>query len=198
MKSTFAVLMLSIASCIPMNATAQWSLAPSSAELNFLSTKVLMNMNSITEISRFQTLSGTVSDDGELTLKVKLGSVDTQVPIRDQRLRDWVFEVSKYQEAVISAKIAKASLSELVVGKPLRIKQGLILKTHSKTIPLEADLQLVKSPDGSIYVSTTTPILLDVKQLELNKGVEKLIEVMSLASINQQIPITFYGRFIES
>ena len=198
MKPIFTVLVLSIASCISMNASAQWSLAPSSAELNFLSTKVLSNMNSITEQSRFQTLSGAVSDDGELTLKVKLASVDTQVPIRDQRLRDWVFEVSKYQEAVISAKITKANLNALAVGKPLRIKQGLILKAHGKAIPLEAELQLVKSQDGSIYVSTTSPILLDVKQLELNKGVEKLIDVMGLASINQQIPITFYGKFIES
>ncbi len=198
MKPIFTVLVLSIASCISMNASAQWSLAPSSAELNFLSTKVLSNMNSITEQSRFQTLSGAVSDDGELTLKVKLASVDTQVPIRDQRLRDWVFEVSKYQEAVISAKITKANLNALAVGKPLRIKQGLILKAHGNAIPLEAELQLVKSQDGSIYVSTTSPILLDVKQLELNKGVEKLIDVMGLASINQQIPITFYGKFIES
>ena len=126
MKPIFTVLVLSIASCISMNASAQWSLAPSSAELNFLSAKVLSNMNSITEQSRFQALSGAVSDDGELTLKVKLASVDTQVPIRDQRLRDWVFEVSKYQGAVISAKITKANLNALAVGKPLRIKQGLM------------------------------------------------------------------------
>ncbi|MPY23576.1 YceI family protein [Shewanella sp. YLB-07] len=198
MKSILPLLLLSIVSFTSMNASAQWSLAPSSAELKFLSTKVLMNKQSITEISSFQTLSGTVSDDGELELKVKLGSVNTQISIRDQRLRDWVFEVSKFQDAEISGKIAKVNLTALAVGAPLRIKLALVLKAHGKEIPLEADLQLVKDLGGSIYVSSISPILLDVKQLGLNIGIEKLIEVMGLASINQQVPITFYGKFIES
>ena len=198
MKSILPLLLLSIVSFTSMNASAQWSLAPSSAELKFLSTKVLMNKQSITEISSFQTLSGTVSDEGELELKVKLGSVNTQISIRDQRLRDWVFEVSKFQDAEISGKIAKVNLTALAVGAPLRIKLALVLKAHGKEIPLEADLQLVKDLGGSIYVSSISPILLDVKQLGLNIGIEKLIEVMGLASINQQVPITFYGKFIES
>ena len=198
MKSILPLLLLSIVSFTSMNASAKWSLAPSSAELKFLSTKVLMNKQSITEISSFQTLSGTVSDDGELELKVKLGSVNTQISIRDQRLRDWVFEVSKFQDAEISGKIAKVNLTALAVGAPLRIKLALVLKAHGKEIPLEADLQLVKDLGGSIYVSSISPILLDVKQLGLNIGIEKLIEVMGLASINQQVPITFYGKFIES
>ncbi|NRD73217.1 YceI family protein [Shewanella sp. VB17] len=198
MKTNLAAMILSIASLTSMNASAQWSLAPSSAELKFLSTKVFTNKQSVTETSSFHTLSGKVSDEGELHLTVNLGSVDTQVSIRDQRLRDWVFEVAKYQNAEISAKIDKANFSDLTVGKPLRIKQSLILKTHGKSLPLAADLQLVKDLDGSIHVASISPILLDVKQLGLNEGVEKLIEVMGLASINQQIPITFYGRFIES
>ncbi|QDO85637.1 YceI family protein [Shewanella psychropiezotolerans] len=198
MKSILPLLLLSIVSFTSMNASAQWSLAPSSAELKFLSTKVLMNKQSITEISSFQTLSGTVSDDGELELKVKLGSVNTQISIRDQRLRDWVFEVSKFQDAEISGKIAKVNLTALAVGAPLRIKLALVLKAHGKEIPLEADLQLVKDLGGSIYVSSISPILFDVKQLGLNISIEKLIEVMGLASINQQVPITFYGKFIES
>ena len=127
MKPTFAALILSITSLTSMNATAQWSLSSSSAELNFLSTKVLTNKQSITETSSFKSLSGTVSDEGELQLTVQLGSVNTQIPIRDQRLRDWVFEVSKYQNADISANIAKEDLAALVVGKPLRIKQDLLL-----------------------------------------------------------------------
>lgn len=198
MKPIFAAVILLITSLSSMNASAQWSLAPSSAELNFLSTKVFANKRSVTETSSFKTLSGIVSDEGELRLNVNLGSVDTQVSIRDQRLRDWVFEVSKYQNAKIFAKIDKANFNGLTVGKPLRIKQSLVLKIHGKELPLEADLQLVKDLDGSIHVASISPILLDVKQLGLNEGVEKLIEVMGLASINQQIPITFYGTFIEN
>jgi polyisoprenoid-binding protein YceI len=197
MKTTFAMLILSITLLSSTSASAQWILDSESAELNFLSTKVLINKQSITEISGFNTLSGSVSDDGELMLTVQLESVNTQVPIRDQRLRDWVFQVEKYSSVEISGQVSKVDLKALVVGKPMGITQAFILKTHGKSLPLKAELQLVKSADGALHVSTLTPILLDVKQLDMNLGVEKLIEVMGLASINQQIPITFNGTFTE-
>ncbi|ACA88240.1 YceI family protein [Shewanella woodyi] len=197
MKTTFATLLLSIALLGSTQASAQWTLDSNSAALNFLSTKVLINKQSITEVSGFNTLSGTVSDDGEFMLMVQLESVNTQVPIRDQRLRDWVFQVEKYSRVEISGQISKLELKDLAIGKPKGITQALILKTHGKVLTLKAELQLVKSADGALHVSTLTPILLDIKQLDMNLGVEKLIEVMGLASINQQIPITFYGTFTE-
>ncbi|WP_394388972.1 YceI family protein [Shewanella woodyi] len=197
MKTTFATLLLSIALLGSTQASAQWTLDSNSAALNFLSTKVLINKQSITEMSGFNTLSGTVSDDGEFMLTVQLESVNTQVPIRDQRLRDWVFQVEKYSRVEISGQISKLELKDLTIGKPKGVTQSLILKTHGKVLTLKAELQLVKSADGALHVSTLTPILLDTRQLDMNLGIEKLIEVMGLASINQQIPITFYGTFTE-
>lgn len=44
-------------------------------------------------------------------------------------------------------------------------------------------------------VTTRTPIILDVKQMDMSKGVAQLVEVMGLSSIVEQVPVSFSGTF---
>ncbi|CAA6810964.1 MAG: Polyisoprenoid-binding protein YceI, partial [uncultured Thiotrichaceae bacterium] len=76
-------------------ATADWSLDNEQSSLYFASTKTEVT----SEINRFKTLTGSITEKGVATLEIDLASVDTGVEIRDQRMGKYFFEIDKFATA---------------------------------------------------------------------------------------------------
>ena len=188
---------LALSGLMAMNAQAGWSLNEG-ADLTFLSTKIFTDQRTVTEQSRFSTVSGAVSDAGKLELSIDLSSVSTGIGIRDQRLRDWVFEDQRYQTAEISAQIDIARVNALQAGQSLRVQQSLNLSVRGHSLPLNADILLQRMSDGEIQVVTLSPLVLDTASMTMNQGVEQLVEVMGLAVIVTQVPVMFSGTFSQN
>ena len=173
---------------------ADW--AASDAGISFLSSKINKQLNSVTEQSRFTASRAVLDKDGNFKMTVDLGSVDTGIGIRDQRLKDWVFETAKFAQADISGQVDAEAVGKLAVGESVHLKQPLTLDIHGKQIQLEADLSAQRVSADKIMVSTLSPVLLDVKALDMSGGVAKLVEVMGLSSIVEQIPVSFHAEFV--
>ncbi|MCV6609901.1 MAG: hypothetical protein OIF55_03930 [Amphritea sp.] len=188
---------LALSGLIAMNAQAGWSLNEG-ADLTFLSTKIFTDERTVTEQSRFSMVSGAVSDAGKLELIIDLSSVSTGIGIRDQRLRDWVFEDQRYQTAAISAQIDIARVNALQAGQSLRLQQSLNLSVRGHSLPLNADILLQRMSDGEIQVVTLSPLVLDTASMTMSHGVEQLVEVMGLAVIVTQVPVMFSGTFSQN
>ena len=67
---------------------ADWEVANGS-QIQFVSIK----NNAIGEVSHFETLSGTVTEAGEVEVRVALDSVETNIGIRNERMKKLLFEV---------------------------------------------------------------------------------------------------------
>ena len=87
------------------------------------------------------------------------------------------------------------AIGSLKTGDSLQLKQPLTLDLHGSKQDIEAELTLKRGADNSISVATAQPVVVDAKKLGMSGGVAKLVEVMGLASINEQIPVTFNGTF---
>jgi len=83
-----AALILSL--CASSKVFAHYDLVASDSSVNFLSTK---NVN-ITESHSFDRLSGNLSSTGELSIEIDLTSVNTIIPIRNERMQKMLFNVS--------------------------------------------------------------------------------------------------------
>lgn len=177
---------------VPQEA-AVWSAANS--QIRFLSSKVNQEKGSITEQSEFTTSAARLEKDGRFNMTVDLSSVKTNIDIRDQRLKDWVFEVVQFPEAKISGQLDAQAVNKLALGESLKLKQPLALEIHGQKLDIEADLLVQRNAADSISVATLSPVLLDVKQMDMVKGVGQLVEVMGLSSIVEQIPVSFSGEF---
>ena len=164
-------------------------------QVHFTSNKTNKQNKTITEESSFATSSAQLSADGVFAMSIDLASVKTNIDLRDERLRDWVFEVAKFPKAEISGKIDMNAIGSLKTGDSLQLKQPLTLDIHGNKLDIDAQLTLKRSADNSISVETTEPVMLDAKKMGMSEGVAKLVEVMALASINEQIPVTFKGTF---
>ena len=101
-----------LAACAALPVHANWQLDNESSRLSFISTKA----TNITEVNRFRGLRGSVEDDGKVRLQVELETVETGIPLRDERLRKQLFEIARFAEAEISAQLDFAPLVALAPG----------------------------------------------------------------------------------
>lgn len=167
-----------------------------SNQISFLSIKVNQQKNSITEQSTFTSSKAMLDKDGMFTLNIDLNSVKTNIDIRDQRLKDWVFETAQFGTATVSGKVDADAVNKLAVGETLKLKQPLVLDIHGQKINLQAELSVQRVADDKIMVNTLTPVVLDTKDMKMEKGVMQLVEVMALSSIVEQVPVSFSGEFM--
>lgn len=167
-----------------------------SNQISFLSIKVTQQKNSITEQSAFTDSKAMLDKDGNFTLTIDLNSVKTNIEIRDQRLKDWVFETAQFGTATVRGKVDADAVNKLAVGEVLKLDQALELDIHGQTVNLQAELNVQRVADDKIMVSTLTPVVLDTKAMKMEKGVMQLVEVMALSSIVEQVPVSFAGEFM--
>ena len=175
------------------NTAAAWK--SDDSNITFLSSKINKALNSITEQSGFTSAKSQLSAAGDFNMTIDLASVKTNIELRDQRLRDWVFETGQYANAEITDKVDMSAIEKLGEGETLALQQPLTLNIHGKQIPITADLAVQRNPGDKITVTTRMPVVLDVKQMDMSKGVAQLVEVMGLSSIVEQVPVSFSGTF---
>lgn len=167
---------------------ASWHLDNSQSQLSFVSVK----KNNIAEVHHFDWIAGSVNDAGELAVEIDLTSVNTGIEIRDSRMKEFFFEVGAYPTADLHAQIDPAFISELKVGqsKPLALDAELDLHGQQQAVNLL--LMVTKISDKELLVVSNQPVILNVADYDLVKGLEKLRELAGLPSISQAVPVSFY------
>ena len=186
--------LLTVATMTALTANADWQLDPAASDLYFMSIKA----THVGEVHSFETLSGTVDDKGRASLTVDLASVATLIPIRDQRMRDMLFEVDRYPTATVTAQIETGTLVSMPLGSEVDIELEGNLQFKGQTIPLMTRVKVAKLNDQKVTVRTIAPVVLSAGQLQVTEGLEKLREIAGLPNISFTIPVTFNLTLIKS
>ena len=164
---------------------AQWELDNSHSAVNFLTIKNA----SIAETHHFNTLVGFISSEGTVQLGIDLNSVDTAIPIRDERLRDHLFETASFSTATVSGQIGAAIMAEVAQGGSVVTELPLTLSLHgieqTLTVPVN-----VFSESGKLRVITSRPVIVSAADFGLGASIEILRELAGLSSISTAVPVT--------
>jgi hypothetical protein len=163
---------------------ADWEVANGS-QIQFVSIK----NNAIGEVSHFETLSGTVTEAGEVEVRVALDSVETDIGIRNERMKKLLFEVGLYPEAVITAQLDPAVMVAAASGAGDSVTAMLQIDLHGQVVSKRAALKIAATDNG-VSVTTVQPILLNASEFELEGGVAALQHVAGLNAISRVIPVT--------
>ena len=185
------IVILMIAAGFAESSQANWTLQPSSSHIHFLSVKA----THIGEVHSFTKFSGSVKDDGQATLNIDLASVDTQIPIRDQRMRDLLFVVNDHPMAVIKTKIGLKTYQDMIVGSEVavQIEASLDFKGISNQVTAEAIVS--RQSNSTFTIQSKSPLLLSATNLGITEGIEKLREIAGLTNISFTIPTSFRLTF---
>jgi polyisoprenoid-binding protein YceI len=180
-------------SLIAPAAAAEWALDPERSQVAFVSIK----SDDIGEAHHFEEISGQVDDDGQATVDIKLASVETLIPIRNERMREMLFNTTEYNDATLSAKIDQSKIAAMRPGDIIRLAAESTLELHGNSQALVLDMQVAKVAPSTLMVASTKPVILDAKNFGLGDGVDKLREIAGLERISDAVPVTFVLTFEE-
>lgn len=186
LQKTFCLMGLLLASSIAT--AAGWQVDNSQSQLSFVSVK----KSSIAEVHHFDWMTGSVNEAGELALEVDLTSVNTGIEIRDSRMKEFFFDVGAYPTADLHAKIDPAFIRELAVGQSKSLALDAELDLHGQKQTVTIPLMVTKVSEKELLVVSNQPVILNVADFDLVKGLEKLRELAGLPSISQAVPVSFY------
>ena len=185
--TSIATVVFIASSLFSVNALANsktWKTTDSSS-IHFLTTK---NVD-VTEVHTLKMFEGKVSENGQVELKLDLASIDTGIQIRDQRMLKHLFKDTT--TGTITLTLDASLIKDVLAGKIVNTEAEATFKLLGKTSPLKVNLQATKLANGQINVSSTKPVILDARKLQLEGGVKVLQEIAKLASISQIVPVTF-------
>lgn len=175
-------------------AWAAWELNNAESTLYYVSSKAA----AISEINTFTNLSGSISNQGSASLEIDLASVDTAIEVRDQRVRDILFEVDRYPTATIRVDIDPDSLADLDTGHSLSGTYNYTLSLHGMSNDLSTTLKVTRLSEDQFEISSVQPIIINAGTFGLSAGVEALREVAGLPSINPNVVVSFSLLYEES
>lgn len=173
-------------------AFAEWSLDAQHSHLAFVSIK----SGDVAEVNSFREMSGSIDQQGNIRVTLRLDSVETLVPIRNERMREFLFETTDYAEAVLQARIEPELLEQLEVGSIAPLTAEAELSLHGEIQPLTLKMQAARLDASRVMVASREPLIVQAEKFGLDKGVEKLREIAGLASISQAVPVTFVVTFV--
>jgi polyisoprenoid-binding protein YceI len=179
-----------LAACA-LPAFAQWTLDNQASDLRFVTTK---NTN-VAEVQQFTRLSGELAPSGTVTLTIDLASVETQVPIRNERLLTMLFDVVQHPSATFEGQVDMKRVAAMKPGSSADFDVEGQLSLHGKTQPAKAALRVVRLAGEQLQVNTRAPILVKADAFDLAPGIEKLREIMGLPNIVGTVPVTFALTF---
>ncbi len=183
-KNYTGLLLLSFFSLI---AQADYQLDNAASTLNFVSIK----KSKIGEVHSFTQFSGRVNEAGLAQLTVNLNSVSTGIAIRDQRMKDVLFETKLFHSAAISSQLNIARVSGLQPGQVLIFDSEFSLALHGQSKLIPVSLQVVGLEKGALLVSSAQPLVLNAADFSLTKGVQELMMLANLPSIASAVPVMF-------
>ena len=172
-------------------AQAHWNLDSEQSALSFVSTKAI----NIAEVHRFGTLSGVVDDDGQVAISIDLATVDTAIELRDDRMREMLFNTAEFPTAEISAKIDNDALEALSPGESTDMAIESMLTLHGTERPMTMEVIVARTGDDRLMVSTKKPIIVNAAEFALGDGVEALRAIAGLPSISLAVPVSFVLAF---
>lgn len=173
---------------------ATWTLDPQASRLSFVSIKA----GDVGEANRFTALRGEVGEDGSAIVEIRLDSVDTGVEIRDERMREHLFDTENHPLASVRLQADMAAFEKLKVGESLTRETEATILIAGETTIITAPLVVTRIDKNRVLVEPETQIVLDAGAFGLEDGVAKLKELAGLDQISLAVPTSFSFYFDRS
>lgn len=165
---------------------AAWTLKGDESRVNFVSIK----SDVIGEVNSFNKLDGKINEKGEFNFSIHLAGVETNIPIRNERMNEFLFETAKFPVAIGKGEVDVSELEKLSAGEVKTITVRVNIDLHGKSSEKNVVFHVAKLTPEKLWIVTAEPFLISAGEFGLTAGVEKLRELAGLPNIVQAIPVT--------
>ena len=178
--------------CFSLFSHSEWVVDTKNSHVGFASVK----NKTIAENHRLSGLTGSVGSDGEALVSIDLATVETLVPIRNERIREILFDVANFPSATIQTKLDMDQINSISSGETEGLRIPLSIGLKSIKISKSVMVSVVRSGENIYDVASADPIMIRVSDFSLLDGVKTLKEMAGLQSIEPVVPVTFNLRFV--
>lgn len=158
-----------------------WQLDEVSSAIQFISVK----NTTISEQHKFTRLKGSIDPDGKVELRIDLHAVETNIPIRNERMRSLLF--NENSEAVFTANLG----ADFEVRPESIHKISGTLQLNGVTQPLSLEVCVIMLSNRQAIINMSKPTNINAADYNLLPGIEALREIASLMSIEPVVSVTF-------
>jgi len=175
---------LLLALCLP--AHASWHLDGESSRLSFITSK----SGDTSEVHRFLVFHGKVDGKGNAQVSIEMDSVSGGIPLRDERMRNTLFEVDKFPEALVQAKIDLRPINDLANGAQMEMRLPVTVTLHGQAHSYDTLLLATRLDERRFQVVTLEPLLLRAEDFGLLPGLATLRKLAGVSSISPSVPVS--------
>jgi hypothetical protein len=187
------LLLLVICLTTSVHVLAGWMIDPEGSYVGFASVK----NDLIAENHSFTQITGTIDDSGDANIVIALASVETLIPIRNERMQAILFEVAQYPDVTVTANLDVDVFARLGLGESKTDTILLGVNLHGTDLSKNVLVKVTRSSDKSYEVTSLGPIVIHASQFALSDGLESLRKVAGLQSIGLMVPVTFDLRLVK-
>lgn len=172
-------------------AIAGYALDSQASRVSFLSTKNA----AVTEVHHFETLAGALTDSGQVTVIIDLASVETNIGIRNKRMKEHLFDVDNFPTAIVSGQVDLSSLENLAIGGSKIVESDAMVNLHGKTQSVALKLLVTRAGARELLAVSLQPVVIQASAFDLVPGLNKLQEIAKLKSITTAVPVNVVLKF---
>lgn len=166
-----------------------WELSAEDSVVSFGSIK----NDFIGEAHTFSGLTGTVSNDGAVSVTIDLTTLNTNIDIRNERMTEHVFQGAATAE--ITANVDMDKIKNLRPGQSARMEVDAVMTLLGNEVDVFLDTYVLRVGPSRVMVSTNTASYLSTEDLGVNSGVDVLQNLAKLDSITRVTPVTLRLMF---
>ncbi|GAA6205215.1 YceI family protein [Thalassotalea sp. SU-HH00458] len=187
-KKITGALIAGLFSCYSL---ADWHLTPADSSINFISVK----KEHLVETHTFKNFSASITEQGQVNLSIDLTSVATNIAIRDQRMKDHLFNTSLFPKATFSAQLNTKMLTNLPSGTSENIDVTGEINLHGQKQTVTLKVLITKLTTDKLLVVNQAPLIISAEDFDLIAGINKLQSLANLPSITHRVPVNFILTF---
>lgn len=170
------------------HATTSWTLDGASSKIAFGSIK----KDTVGEVHSFQNVTGHVLPDGSTTVEIALGSVETNIDIRNERMVAHLFKNAP--TATLSAQIDMDALTSMSVGGTAVVDVEGVLSFVGAELDIELEMFVARLSETSVLITSNGMLFVGAEDIGIDAGITKLMELADLPGITRTTPVTL--RFV--
>lgn len=168
-----------------------WTIVEAESTLTFDTVK----NGDIDETHELSGISGFSDADGSIRITLDMNSVETFIDIRNERMREHLFQTSEHPVAEVRAEYDLSTLEDMAVGASLDVGLPFILTMRGVAVDFSTDVRITRLDADRVRVQSAQPVQISALALDLMDGIDTLQELAGLDSIARQVPVSFVIEF---
>ncbi len=140
------------------------------------------------EVNHFTGVSGEVSAEGKVEIEIDLMSVETWIDIRNERMREHVF--GAIPKATLTAEIDMDAIEALEIGQTKVLEVDGTLGFGPEEVGIFTTMFVARLGEDRALVATDEMIMISTEELNIDPGIDKLMELAELPGITRAAPVT--------